>query len=201
MDAIDKAIADGTFDFAQEFPDYRLKSRLLAPPLAADTDETLEADLEEILAEPLSPTHDFEPAAAPATESVADVSKKTCAQVFKTFLAHCQARVAMNDMAYSTYSSYQQILQSVWEPRIGQERFLEVTYSRLQSVIASYAAKIDENTGGDEQNAVITARSDLPLKKSTYNNMVSALRCAFEHGYRDFPEKHNPALRLKTLNL
>ena len=207
LDAIDKAIAAGTFDFAQEFPDYRLKDRLPTPPVAVPTDEMPEADFEEILAEPLPPAIECAPASAPTAEAVADVPKKTCSQVFKSFLAHCQARVAMNDMAYSTYSSYRQILESVWEPRIGEEEFLEVTYSRLQSIIASYAAKIEETTDADEKNGTTGASSitsdpsDPPLKKSTYNNMVSALRCAFEHGYRDFPEKHNPALRLKTLRI
>ena len=93
LDAIDKAIAAGTFDFAQEFPDYRLKDRLPTPPLAGPTDEIPEADLEEILAaEPLSPAMECAPASAPTAEAVADVPKKTCSQVFKAFLAHCQAR-------------------------------------------------------------------------------------------------------------
>lgn len=35
----------------------------------------------------------------------------------------------------------------------------------------------------------------------TYNNVISALRCAFEYGYRDFPEKHNPASALKCFRI
>jgi integrase len=37
--------------------------------------------------------------------------------------------------------------------------------------------------------------------KKTYNNIVSVLRRAFEHGYRDHPERHNPARGLKTLRI
>jgi integrase len=37
--------------------------------------------------------------------------------------------------------------------------------------------------------------------KKTYNNIVSVLRRAFEHGYRDHPERHNPARGLKTLRM
>jgi integrase len=37
--------------------------------------------------------------------------------------------------------------------------------------------------------------------KKTYNNNVSVLRRAFEHGYRDHPERHNPARSLKTLRM
>src|SRR3546814_933427 len=79
LDAIDKAIAAGTFDFAQEFPDYRLKGRLPTPPVAVPTDEMPEADFEE-MAEPLPPAIECEPASAPTAEAVADVPKKTCSQ-------------------------------------------------------------------------------------------------------------------------
>jgi hypothetical protein len=34
------------------------------------------------------------------------------------------------------------------------------------------------------------------IKKKTHNNIVSVIRCAFEYGYRDYPEKHNPASAL-----
>ena len=38
-------------------------------------------------------------------------------------------------------------------------------------------------------------------KKKTYNNVVSALRCAFEFGYKDHPHKHNPVTELNTLRV
>jgi site-specific recombinase XerD len=37
--------------------------------------------------------------------------------------------------------------------------------------------------------------------KKTHNNVISALRCAFDYGYRDTPEKHNPATGLKCLRI
>ena len=37
--------------------------------------------------------------------------------------------------------------------------------------------------------------------KKTYNNIVSVLRRGFEHGYRDHPERHNPARSMKTLRM
>lgn len=38
-------------------------------------------------------------------------------------------------------------------------------------------------------------------KKRTYNNVINALRCAFEYGYRDHLEKHNPASGLKCFRI
>jgi hypothetical protein len=37
--------------------------------------------------------------------------------------------------------------------------------------------------------------------KKTYNNVVSAVRCAFELQFRDYPERHNPASGLRTLRI
>jgi integrase len=39
------------------------------------------------------------------------------------------------------------------------------------------------------------------IKKKTHNNIVSTVRCAFEHGYRDTPEKFNPAAALKCFRI
>lgn len=50
-----------------------------------------------------------------------------------------------------------------------------------------------ESLAGNADSARIRKKT-----KKTYNNVVSALRCAFEHGHKDHPEKHNPALGLKT---
>ena len=40
-----------------------------------------------------------------------------------------------------------------------------------------------------------------PWKKKTYNNAISALRRAFEFGYRDYPEKRDPAAALKCARI
>lgn len=102
----------------------------------------------------------------------------TCNDVFDAFIAHCKMRMTMTDMAYSTLEGYQKILDSVWRPRIGKEAFEDVVYSRLASIAASHT-----------------------IQKRTYNNIVSVLRCAFNFGYKDHPEKHNPASGLNTLRI
>jgi hypothetical protein len=76
------------------------------------------------------------------------------------------------------FDGYRKILTQVWRPAIGKEMFEKIRYSRLSKVVNVYR-----------------------WKKKTYNNAVSALRCAFEYGYRDFPEKHNPASALKCLRI
>jgi integrase len=37
--------------------------------------------------------------------------------------------------------------------------------------------------------------------KKSYNNAISVVRCAFDYGYRDHPEKHNPASGLNCLRM
>jgi integrase len=54
----------------------------------------------------------------------------------------------------------------------------EVVYSRLAGIAAGHTTN-----------------------KKTYNNVASALRCAFAFGYKDHPEKHNPAAGLSTLRI
>jgi integrase len=107
-----------------------------------------------------------------------ELKQLTCDEVFKSFLAHCEMRVAMNDMAYSTLNGYRKILNTVWKPEIGPEPFEAIVYSRLAKIVATHTKN-----------------------KKTYNNVVSALRCAFEFGYKDHPEKHNPACGLGTLRI
>ena len=93
-----------------------------------------------------------------------------CNDVFDAFIAHCKMRMAMTDMAYSTLEGYQKFLDAVWRPEIGKEAFEDVVYSRLAGIAARHT-----------------------MQKKTYNNIVSVLRCAFSFGYKDHPEKHNPA--------
>lgn len=160
--SVDRAISEGTFDFAREFPNYRLRSR--------SPKETREAQSED--------------------------HRQTCNEVFDAFVAHCRTRVRLGDLAYASLDSYRQILNNVWKPRIGAEPFLEVRYSRLQSVLASYVTQTERGCSGDP-----SAHGSEPLSKRTYNNIASALRCAFDFGYQDHLDKHNPAVRLKTLRL
>jgi len=106
-------------------------------------------------------------------------SARTCNQLFDEFMAHTESRQVNNDLAFATVESYRKILDTVWRPAIGKQIFAEVKYSTLVKVVDArrYA------------------------KKKTHNNVVSALRCAFEYGYRDYPEKHNPAAALKCFRL
>ena len=105
-------------------------------------------------------------------------STQTCDDVFDSYLAHCEARLAKLDLAYSTVASYRRVLDSIWRPAIGTRGFDQVNYSMLVKIA-------DAKQVG----------------KKTYNNIVSVLRRAFEHGYRDHPERHNPARGLKTLRM
>ena len=105
-------------------------------------------------------------------------SGRTCREVFDGFLAHCDMLVEMNSLAFSTVNGYRRILNAVWAPAIGEDVFEEVTYSRLSAIAAAHTRK-----------------------KKTYNNIVSALRCAFEFGYKDHPRNHNPATGLDTLRI
>jgi hypothetical protein len=38
-------------------------------------------------------------------------------------LEHCEMRVDMNDLAYSTLNGYRNILECVWKPKIGSAPF------------------------------------------------------------------------------
>ena len=103
---------------------------------------------------------------------------RTCNDVFDEFLAHVDSRVVKHDLAFATGDSYRKTLSDVLRPKLGTRLFSEVRYSELMK-IADARAK----------------------SKKTYNNVVSVLRCAFDYGYRDTPEKHNPATGLKCLRI
>ena len=105
-------------------------------------------------------------------------SPRTCNKVFDEFMAHCMSRISKNDMAYATVDSYRKILDSIWRPTLGPAPFESVKYSTLLRI-------------ADAQHAA----------KKTYNNILSPLRCAFEYGYRDHPEKPNPAAGLKGFRI
>ena len=103
---------------------------------------------------------------------------RTCAHVFDAFLAHCEARVEKDDLATVTLTSYRKILNGIWRPKIGTDRFLNVRYSTLVAIA-----------------------DDGDWKKKTYNNAISVLRRAFKFGYCDYPEKYNPIFRLKSARI
>ena len=106
--------------------------------------------------------------------------EETCGEVFDKFLAHCEMRVAMDDMAFSTLEGYRDILNVIFRPKIGAEPFEQIVYSRVAEVVS-------EHTKGK--------------KKKTYNNVTSAVRTAFKFGYKDLPGKFNPTLALPTFRI
>jgi len=105
-------------------------------------------------------------------------SPSTCGQVFDAFLAHCESRMAKNDMAPITHASYRRVLNTFWRPRIGAARFLSVRYSMLVKIADA-----------------------APWSRKTYNNAISVLRRAFKFGYRDHPERHDAAVGLKSARI
>jgi integrase len=103
----------------------------------------------------------------------------TCDEIFNAFLKHCEARVARRDLAFVTYNGYRKLLAQIWRPEIGDEIFRDVRYSRLAEI----------------------ADGHTDWSKKTYNNAISTIRCAFDFGYRDHPEKPNPAKALTCLRI
>jgi site-specific recombinase XerD len=81
-------------------------------------------------------------------------------------------------LATVTLTSYRKILNAIWRPKIGTDRFLNVRYSTLVAI-----------ADAGEWN------------KKTYNNAISVLRRAFKFGYCDYPEKCNPIFRLKSARI
>jgi site-specific recombinase XerD len=106
------------------------------------------------------------------------VARQTCDEIFDEFLTHCESRLTKNDLSFATVDGYRKILDDVWRPKIGAEIFEKVKYSVLVKIVHSKK-----------------------LKKKPYNNIVSAVRCAFDYGYRDHPEIHNPASGLRCFRI
>jgi len=86
--------------------------------------------------------------------------------------------VAKHDLAFSSSDTYRKILNNIWRPKIGTRLFSEARYSELMKIADRHAKS-----------------------KKTYNNIISALRCTFDYGYRGTPELHNPAKGLRCLRI
>ena len=104
--------------------------------------------------------------------------RRTCDQVFDEFLLACDSRVAKKDLAYVTAQGYRKLLAQIWRPEIGSRILDEIRYSELAKIANAYQ-----------------------WSKKTYNNAISVVRCAFDYGYKDHPEKHNPATGLNCLRM
>ena len=101
-----------------------------------------------------------------------------CRKVERTRARHEEARVARGDLSVATLTSHRKILDAIWRPAIGPLPFLGIRHSLLVRVVDHHR-----------------------WSTKTYNNSISALRRAFELGFRDHPEKHNPALTLKSARI
>ncbi|HKT73224.1 MAG TPA: DUF3596 domain-containing protein [Steroidobacteraceae bacterium] len=113
-------------------------------------------------------------------ERVIDPSQiRTCNQVFDQFLVHCEARLARHDLAASTVTNYRRILDNLWRPELGDTLFLKIDHLTLNRI----------------------ADRNIRWSKKRYNNAISALRRAFAFGYRNHPDKPNPALGLKCCRM
>lgn len=103
---------------------------------------------------------------------------RTCSHIFDAFLQHQQARVANGDLASATLTAHRQLLDTVWRPVLGPLPFVGVRYSRLIAIV-----------------------NGKHWTKKTYNNTISALRRAFDFGFEDHPELHNPARSLRSARM
>ena len=108
----------------------------------------------------------------------APLKRRTCDQVFDEFLLACDSRVAKKDLAFVTAQGYRKLLTQIWRPALGPRIFDEIRYSDLAKIA-----------------------NDFQWSKKTYNNAISVVRCGFDYGYRDHPEKHNPASGLNCLRI
>ena len=70
------------------------------------------------------------------------------------------------------------MLNSVWRPALGRHLLHQISDSRLVAIADRKA-----------------------WRKKTYDNAISILRRAFEFGYRDRPDLHNPARSLRSAHL
>ena len=104
---------------------------------------------------------------------------KTCGQVFDAFLRHCEARVARDDLAATTFDWYSRSLNTAWRPHLERLPFLTVRFQTLCRIADAHKA----------------------WSKKTYNNNICVLRRAFAFGYRNHPHAFNPALGLRFARL
>jgi integrase len=166
------------YDFM--FEGVRYRPSLKRPPTEANlrrAREHLAAIKERVAAGTFQFAEEF-----PAYRNLDDVrgapGQRTCSLVFDAFLSHCASLQQKGGMEMITVAGYRKILDGVWRPAIGHRNFLHVTYSELVSIADAHV-----------------------WSRKTYNNAISALRVAFEFGFRDHPQCHNPASKLKCVRI
>lgn len=109
-------------------------------------------------------------------EEIADAgAQRTVDDVCKAFIESLRAR---DELAFSTVESYRKILKRRLQLEHGGKPFASITFSQLEEVV---------NTIGG--------------KKKTFNNVTSAIKQAWEYGYKDLPRHVNPALGLEGVRI
>jgi site-specific recombinase XerD len=106
------------------------------------------------------------------------LGQRTCGHVFDTFLNHCASLQQTGGMEAITVAGYKKILDGIWRAMIGARNFLRVTHSELVGIADAHV-----------------------WSRKTYNNSISALRVAFEFGFRDHPRYNNPASMLRCVRI
>jgi len=115
---IQQRIRYGTFDFLEEFPDYRYSENLAdcqPGPSPPNSDPSPPHNRAEVIN-----------SSAPAA--------RTCNEVFDAFLHYCDMRVRGHDLAHSTVNGYRKILNRSWRPKLGERDFQSVKYSELVAI-------------------------------------------------------------------
>lgn len=131
---IKQAIREGTFSFADEFPDYRLIG-----------------------------------------EVTSSSGQRTVDQVCEAFVVSLRAR---DELAYATIETYRKILKRHVQGEHGPKAFAAITFSQLEDLVNGHQGS-----------------------KKTFNNIVSAVRRAWEYGYKDLPRAPNPAAGLEGVRI
>lgn len=134
LEAINRDIGNGTFSFAEEFPDYRFIEKVAS----ADGQRSVD-------------------------------------QVCEAFVASLRAR---GELAFATVESYRKILKHHIQTDHGAKAFASITFSQLEEAV--------NKVGGT---------------KKTFNNVVSAIRQVWEHGYKNLPRQSNPAAGLSGVRI
>ncbi len=118
--------------------------------------------------------------AAPAPKA-AD-RRPTVEAVCKDYIATLRAR---RELAFATVESYRKVLRNRVEDhidadgqRLGERIFAEVSFSDLNRIATMHEGS-----------------------KKTFNNVVSVIRGAWHHGYKDLPDSRDPALGLEGVRI
>jgi hypothetical protein len=98
----------------------------------------------------------------------AQVSARSCEEIFEEFLRHEEARVARDDLAPVTLRSHRQILNHVWRPKLGKLPFLAVQYSTIVKIA-------DSHSWNKKPTTTALARCVAPSRLVTWTTPTNAI--------------------------